>query len=409
MMRILHVTDFYRPNVGGIEMFVEELAHRQSAAGHDVTVLTITEEPAGGADSAAALPSRGRVRVLRSPQPTSGTWTLPLLPAPGLLQITTFDVVHTHLSVANPFATRVAQWAVQARIPTIATVHSMWNGREGWVRIVGAIAGWSRWPVEWTAVSAAAAATMHEVLGSGTRVRVVPNAVEVGWWREHPPILDPARPLTLVAVMRLAGRKRPLPLMEVLARVRQEVSDEVPLRAVIVGAGPQEKKVCRQIRSLGLEDWVHLEGACSREEIRDLYRRSDLYLAPSHQESFGLAALEARAAGLPVMAMRSGGVGEFVTDGVEGILCEDDEEMTRALVTLAENPAHGRVMARHNRAHPPALDWSLALAGFDRAYADAEHALSPDTTTGSRRDVQAEGLAARAETPGSDSETRLAQ
>ena len=47
MTRILHVTDYYRPKVGGIEMFVEELAARQSAAGHDVTVLTVARDRRG--------------------------------------------------------------------------------------------------------------------------------------------------------------------------------------------------------------------------------------------------------------------------------------------------------------------------------------------------------------------------
>jgi len=367
MMRILHVTDVYRPRVGGIEMFVEELAERQAAAGHEVSVLSVTAE---GPDS----PRDGAVTVIRTPQP--GPWPLPFLPGRDVLQVSSYDVVHAHLSVVSPFSTKVAQAAVRAGVPTIATVHSMWNGREGWIRIVGAIAGWASWPVQWTAVSAAAAAAMKPSLGADTPVHVVPNAVEVPWWREHPAVPELRRPITLVTVMRLAGRKRPLQLLDVLARVRAAVPEAVPLRAIFVGEGPLEHKLRARIEALGLGDWVELAGNCSREQIRELYRHSDAFLAPSHQESFGLAALEARAAGLPVVAMRSGGVGEFVADGVEGFLCRDDDEMTNALIDLATDAEMLHAMVTHNQTHPPELDWSVPLAGFDEAYALADQALA---------------------------------
>jgi glycosyltransferase involved in cell wall biosynthesis len=293
-------------------------------------------------------------------------------------------VVHAHFSVVSPYSTRVALAAVGAGIPVIATVHSMWTGREGWVRIVGAIAGWDRWPVQWTAVSAAAAAAMQETLGSHTPVLVVPNAVEIPWWREHPKVSDPWRPFTVVTVMRLAGRKRPMPLLEILARMRRAVPDDVPLRAIVVGEGPLEHKMRHHIAALDAGDWVEMAGGLTREDIREIYRHADAYVAPSHQESFGLAALEARTAGLPVVAMRSGGVGEFVREGVEGFICQDDDEMTDALVRLATDPAMSQRMAAHNLAHPPVLDWSVPLAGFAAAYDRAEEA-----TAATRRPLRA--------------------
>ncbi len=360
MTRILHVTDYYRPKVGGIEMFVEELAVRQTAAGHDVTVLTPARD-AGGADAT------GPVDVIRAP-----SWSpvpLPILPRG--LQLTSYDVVHLHLSVACPFSTRVAQVAAGLGVPVVATVHSLWTGREGWVRIIGAIAGWDTWPVRWTAVSAAAAAAMRSTLGEDTRVDVVPNAVDVGWWSACTPVEDASRPVTFVSVMRLAGRKRPLPLLEAFATARQAAPADAALRLVIVGEGPLERKVRTRTTDLGLDGCVELTGGLSRHEIRDLYRRADGYVAPSHQESFGIAALEARAAGLPVVAMRSGGVGEFVGHGTEGLLCEDDEDLARALAALTEDDGLRRRIAAHNRSHPPAMDWSTALDGFQAAYQDA--------------------------------------
>jgi len=374
-MRILHVTDYYRPRVGGIEMFVEELAERQSAAGDEVTVLSPTPGPPGRAPGST-------VEVIRTPAPSP--WPLPVLPGRDLLRLSSYGVVHALCSVVSPYSTRVALAAVGAGVPVIATVHSMWTGREGWVRIVGAITGWDRWPVQWTAVSEAAAAGMQATLGTHIPVHVVPNAVEISWWREHPKASPLTRPFTVVTVMRLAGRKRPMPLLEILARMRRAVPDDVPLRAIVVGEGPLEHKMRHHIAAVDADDWVEMAGGLSRDAIREIYRHADAYVAPSHQESFGLAALEARAAGLPVVAMRSGGVGEFVREGVEGFICHDDDEMTAALVRLATDPAMSQRMAAHNLAHPPVLDWSVPLAGFAAAYDRAEEA-----TAATRRPLRA--------------------
>lgn len=357
-MRILHVTDVYRPRVGGIEMFVEELAARQWAAGHDVTVLSPTADRSRGAPA-------GPVTVIRTPTPAP--WPLPLLPRRDL-ELSSYDVVHAHLSVVSPFSSRVAKAAVACGTPTIATVHSMWTGREGWVRLVGAIAGWSSWPVRWTAVSSAAAASMRGPLGPKTPVDVVHNGVDVDWWRGMAHDRGGSRPFTIVAVMRLAGRKRPLPMLEALAALRDEVPAEIPLRAVIVGEGPLERKVRAHNEHLGTSGWVEVAGPRSRSAIRELYRSADAYAAPCYQESFGIAALEARAAGLPVLAMRSGGVGEFVEHGVEGFLCHDDDEMVRALTVLATDREVRDEMSAYNLLHPPPMDWQLTLDGFEAAY-----------------------------------------
>jgi glycosyltransferase involved in cell wall biosynthesis len=367
-MRILHVSDCYRPQVGGIEMFLEELAGRQAAAGNDVTVLTPTAASSSGAGST------GSVEVVRVP--THSPVPLPRLPRRDL-DLQSYDVVHVHLSVASVFSTRVAQAAAGLGVPVVATVHSLWTGREGWVRIIGAIAGWSHWPMRWTAVSAAAAAAMRGPLGPGTRVDVVPNAVDVGWWSACEPIEDASRPVTFVSVMRLAGRKRPLALLEAFAAARRAVPAEVAVRLVVVGEGPLEPRLRARIAERALDDQVTLVGGLSRERIRELFRNADGYVAPSHQESFGIAALEARAAGLPVVAMRSGGVREFVRHDVEGLLCEDDDDLADAMAALATDDALRHRLAAHNRSRRPAMDWSSALEGFRAAYASAAAAVGP--------------------------------
>ncbi|MGN6253039.1 MAG: glycosyltransferase family 4 protein [Marmoricola sp.] len=343
-MRILHVSDVYRPSLGGIELFVEELAHRQRAAGHDVSVLTRTP----GADTLA-----GPVQVHRAP----ATGVL------GDIDLTAFDAVHAHLSVWSPTTSRAIGAAGRRGVPVVATVHSMWDGWKPAVRLLLPLVG--RSPLVWTAVSRAAALDMAAVLGD-TPVHVVPNAVDVGWWRAG------ARSrrndvLTLVAVMRLASRKRPMQLMELFGEVVRAVPEARP-RLVVAGDGPFAGPMRDWARDHHLEARVLLTGPLSRAAIRDLHGASDVFVGPAHQESFGIAALEARAAGVPVVAMASGGVGEFVRDGLDGRLCLDDDAMLQALVGLARDRVELAAMQRHCAAVAPDHDWSHALDGFAACY-----------------------------------------
>ena len=97
-------------------------------------------------------------------------------------------------------------------------------------------------------------------------------------------------------------------------------------------------------------------------------------------ESFGLAALEARTAGVPVVAFRATGMAEFVTDGVEGVLVDDDASMVVALAWLASDAAERTKIAEHNRATVPEQDWPRVLERVDEVYAAAIASQRSSTT-----------------------------
>ena len=119
--------------------------------------------------------------------------------------------------------------------------------------------------------------------------------------------------------MRLVSRKRPLATLGVLRGARTMLDPDVPLRATIVGEGPQRRLMERYLRTRGL-DWVELPGRVGKEELRRLHQGADVYLTSARLEAFGIAPLEARAAGVPVVAPRGTGVDDFVEDGVDGLL-----------------------------------------------------------------------------------------
>jgi glycosyltransferase involved in cell wall biosynthesis len=365
-MRIAHVTDFYLPRLGGIEMHVSDLARRQHAMGHDVTI--VTSSPAEGQVDPADAPAVVRVtESFRRPRAIH-----PRAPFAGarVLLHGDFDVVHVHAGVGSPLAFWAALRCARAGIPTVVTVHSLWAWAHPIFRTLNLIAGFSRQPIRWTGVSEAAAEQVRRVVRSGGAVTVLPNGIDPERWDVEPAPRS-ADDVLLVGVMRLAVRKRPKQMLKMLRAARATVPDDVRMRAVVVGDGPARPALERYLRRHAMTDWVSLPGRQDRDQIRDLYRRADVFVAPADLESFGIAALEARCAGVPVVAKAGNGIAEFVRDGRDGLLVADDEAMTQALIRLCTSPLLRRGLAGHGESRTSPVSWSSTLDLTEAAYAEA--------------------------------------
>ncbi|WP_055479612.1 glycosyltransferase family 4 protein [Sphaerimonospora mesophila] len=369
-MRILHVSDCYLPRLGGIEVQVADLVRAQREAGHAVEVATATP--------GAALPGVHRV-VARLP------FDLPVHPrgTGHLMRLMTSrrpDVVHVHTGAVSPFAWMGVRAAVRAGLPVVVTVHSMWDPvTRGVYRALQGVFDWRRWGLVATAVSEAAARPIRAVAGLRVPVQVVSNGLDVSDWRprDEPPAvgLDGVRTdgvhadgVHVVAVGRLAPRKQPLRLLKLLEAVRARVPGQIALRATIVGDGPARGRMERYLAARRL-DWVSLPGRFSREQIKGLLASADVFVAPAPRESFGLAALEARAAGVPVVARAQSGVADFVGPGKEGLLGRTFDELVAAVARLAGDHELRRSIAEHNRETEPVnCSWTSVLEGFARCY-----------------------------------------
>ncbi|WP_061298978.1 glycosyltransferase family 4 protein [Herbidospora cretacea] len=366
-MRILHVSDCYLPRLGGIEVQVADLIRSQREAGHDVEVVTATPgEPLPGVHRVTArmpfdLPVHPRgtghlARIMAGYRP---------------------EVVHVHTGAVSPFAWMGVLAARRARIPTVVTVHSMWDPvTANLYRALRATWGWQNWGLVGTAVSEAAARPIRRVAGPRTPVHVVSNGLDLSGWRPEGPGRTPANEVHVVAVGRLAPRKQPVRLLKLLEAARAKTRQPITLRATIVGDGPARGQMERHLRSKRI-DWVEMPGRFTREQIRELLAEADVFVAPAPRESFGLAALEARAAGVPVVARSQSGVADFVSPGKEGLLGRTFDELAGAVARLAGDPALRGAIAEHNRSTSPVrCSWPVVLEGFERCYERAADASS---------------------------------
>ncbi len=384
-LRIAHVSDYFLPRLGGIEMLVDGLARHQRQVGHEVDVIT----PRGVAGG-----QRGVVGAVAEAAGTFAGFSPAAIEAATDIVISGgYDVVHAHAGLATPLSLAAASAASRAGVPTVVTVHSMLGRLSAVYRALDQVTGWRDWPVAWAAVSRAAAAPLIDLLGSAGIVDVLPNAIDLDAWSVGASSLDGdvvahRDEVVVAAVMRLARRKRPFPLLKILRAVRRATPPEVGLRAVIVGEGRERASLERSLARHGMASWVSLPGSFDHAQIRRVLRHADVFVAPAIRESFGIAALEARTAGLPVVAMGRSGVAEFLEDGRAGFLVDDDRAMADALTRLVNDPTTRSAMALHNRRVRPPFGWESALQRTDVVYARAA-ALQRATPVRCRGDVPA--------------------
>jgi N-acetyl-alpha-D-glucosaminyl L-malate synthase BshA len=133
----------------------------------------------------------------------------------------------------------------------------------------------------------------------------------------------------------LRSVKRPLDVIKIFHKVTR--STKKPLELWVVGEGPLQYEMMKLAEELNIENKVKFLGI--RGGIGALIASTHLMLLPSEQESFGLAALEAMACGVPVLASRVGGLPEVIEDGKTGLLFElgNIQEAAEKVVNMLEN------------------------------------------------------------------------
>ena len=371
-MRVLIVSDCYAPRLGGIETQVRDLARNLRLAGHEPAVVTAT--PVGD--------GRGRSVERVDGFPVYRTTAhlpseLPVHPRAGrelddLLSRLRPDVVHAHVGVVSPFAWSGIAAARRARLPLAVTFHCVLGP---WARVAGALGPvspvrmWQRGGADLTAVSSMLAAEVRRA-GAREPVTVLPNGITIDDWRLERPGPEgrrPRRPVTVVASLRWIERKCPLQVVRAFAHaVRDTPGCDAVLK--IYGDGPLRVRLAQEVADSGLADRITLVGRVERSELARAFTRADIYLQTSPADSFGISTLEARSAGLAVIALRSSGVSDFVTDGVDGLLADDDAGLARELAALLGDDELLERIKEHNYEVDPLPEWGTVVQMNVEAY-----------------------------------------
>lgn len=267
------------------------------------------------------------------------------------------DLVHAHYAV--PHATAALLARDMARYQPKPAIVTTLHGTD--VTLVGLQPAYLRttqFSVEGsdvvTAVSRYLARATREQLGVSREIRVISNPIDTERFR---PYSDPEERRRHAAddekLLMHVSNFRPVKRVQNVLRVFAQVEAQVPARLLMVGDGPDRPTAVELARDLAIADRVSFLGSFPR--VERLLALSDLFLLPSSKESFGLAALEAMASGVPVVGSASGGLPEVVEDGRSGCLREEADVagMAECALAILRDPAlheRYRVAARERAA-----------------------------------------------------------
>lgn len=251
------------------------------------------------------------------------------------------DLLHVHYAIPHSISAILARESIKQKryVPVITTLH----GTD--ITLVGADRSYlpiTRYGLQQsdgvTSVSKFLKQATIETFDFD-EIEVIPNFICPCHYKhlEDSPLRDelaPAGEKLLVHVSNFRAVKRPLDCVEIFAKVKAKGGKA---RLIMVGDGPERSACYYRAEQLGLKNDTLFVG--KQANIADYLGVADVFLLPSELESFGLAALEAEACEVPVIATRIGGIPEVVTEGETGFLSDigDIEKMSDDVMKFLNN------------------------------------------------------------------------
>jgi D-inositol-3-phosphate glycosyltransferase len=399
----VHTSPLHQPgtgDAGGMNVYIVEVAKRLAQAGVEVEVFTrstasglphsVEMAPGVTVRHITAGPFEGLAKEDLPAQLcafTHGVMRAEASRAPGW-----YDLIHSHYWLSGQVG-----WLAKDRwgVPLVHTAHTLAKVKnrqlaagdtpEPKARVIGeeqVVAEADRL----VANTPTEARELIDLYGAPLeRVSVVAPGVDLD--RFTPPTLGregavradarrrlglPERGYVVAFVGRIQPLKAPDVLLRAVAQMPPEVADRLTL-AIVGGNSGSGLDLARLAAELGIGRAVRFLPPQSRENLPDLFRAADLVAVPSHNESFGLVALEAQACGTPVVAAAVGGLITAVRDGVSGVLVDGHQPVAwaRVLGRLLSEPGRRAKLARGGLAHARQFSWNQTAVSLLAVYRDA--------------------------------------
>lgn len=332
---------------GGSGVVATEVGKALAARGHEVHVLSPSLPP-------RLLGFEDRIffhEVNASPYPLFESAPFSIALASKMADVAAhhgIEVMHAHYAIPHASAALLARMALEGRLKVVTTLH----GTD--ITVVGSDPSYLpmvklaiRESDAVTSVSEYLKAETIKTFGLGDHIEVIPNFVEPPT-TERPECRQWLAPQGCVVITHISNFRPVKRVMDVM-RVFERVREQLPARLVMVGDGPDRAEAEGYARDRGFAAEVRFTG--KQLDISTVLDCTDLFILPSATESFGLAALEAMAHRVPVVASRVGGIPEVIRDGVDGLLAPmgDIEALTQAALLILKDGVLRRNMGEAAR------------------------------------------------------------
>ena len=242
------------------------------------------------------------------------------------------DLVHAHYAVPNAVSAYLAKKICDDYPKAITTLH----GTDSY--LVGSHPSYKE-VTQFSMQQSDGLTTVSEYLKERTmtefdiskEIKVIPNFVDPQQFRK----LKKDREQKIVCH---SSNFRPLKRIPDIIKAFRIVSKKINCKLLLIGDGPERPKAEKLVKDLGMSKRVHFFG--NVKNVQEILGKSDLFLLPSEDESFGLAALEAMSCEVPVVASNIGGLKELISHGVDGYLIEvgDVEALAQYSLKTLQDP-----------------------------------------------------------------------
>ncbi len=343
------------PTYGGSGVVATELGIELAARGHDIHFITYSQ-PFRLTGREANIHFH-EVAVTNYPLFEHPPYDLAL--ATRMAEVAEFyslDLLHVHYAIPHSVSALLARQMLAARglqLPFITTLH----GTD--ITLVGLDRSYlpiTKFGIEQsdgvTAISSYLRDRTREAFAITSEIEVIRNFVNCDVYIRRPELVAAMRGRFAGPDERLfvhLSNFRPVKRIQDVVEVFARVARTVPARLMLIGDGPDRSIAEYLAREHRVQDKIHFIG--KQDNVNELLPLADLMLMPSEMESFGLAALEAMACGVPSIATHVGGVSELIEDGKNGLVFDvgDVKSMSEAAVKLLGEEPRLRRMSEAGR------------------------------------------------------------
>ncbi len=286
------------------------------------------------------------------------------------------DILHVHYAIPHAFAGYMAKKMLEdsdIQLPMVTTLH----GTD--ITLVGNLPQYKTAATfsinksdVVTAVSDDLKKSTYDLFDVNKDIKVIPNFIEekmdgfdfVHCQRKQ---LAEADERIITHVSNFRKVKRINDVIEAFYRVQKEI----PAKLMMVGDGPERSDAEDLVKSLGIKDKVIFFG--NSNEVDSILKYSDLFFLPSETESFGLAALEAMACGVPVISTNTGGLPEVNVQGITGFMSDigDVDDMARNALHILKNDENLALFKTNALNHSKTFSVDNIVPIYERIYREA--------------------------------------
>ena len=287
------------------------------------------------------------------------------------------DMLHVHYAIPHAYAAYMGKKMLEdegIQIPMITTLHgtdiTLVGSHPFYKKAVQFSINHSEYV---TAVSQSLKEDTVRLFDITTQIKVIPNFIDVEKFKfKTVPCekgqIAPDDQLVITHISNFRPLKRVIDVLKTFKIVNEQLN----VKLLMVGDGPEKERAMRHCRSHNMEDAVLFLGKSN--QIDEILCFSDLFLLPSEQESFGLAALEAMVHRVPVVCSDVGGLPEVIKNGVSGFLCPlgDVNAMAEKVIHILEDHERHKGFKEQAYESSKKFDIEKVISHYESLYREAK-------------------------------------